>query len=414
MRPRPRFPVLSSVASLILLLASASSAQIDTGIGDENDLGFSSGSLIEHAFSSLELKVPPEGQRGFVSRTPTGLELSKQISFTPTALPQLRSSAPRYATLRLGRGGKTQVIFDQSDPKTGIYNLLYIDHNRDGDLTNDGEPARAKVAKDEQRGLPYIEFTGVPFTVYYSQGLEAEHRFTFYYWLRTEADFDRVSYVSACWREGTVKLEGAEARVYFYDEDGDAMYLVPNLRWALLPSDAKLDGLPEMVSVELPLRFNGKPWKISALMPEGQRVELELETEAHAKRSILEVDRTATEPPRARAEAPMEFATDFEAAKAKAATEKKPLLVVFETSWSPSGKLLRERTLMDAEVQQLMREKFVSVAIDFDRERLIAARYDVTAVPTIVIVDSKGVVSDRIIGYRQAAILAERLRTWRP
>lgn len=414
MRSRPRFPDLSNVVFLVLLLASASSAQIDTGLGDENDLGFSSGSLLEHAFSSLELRVAPEGQRGFVSRTPTGLELSKQISFTPKALPQLRSSAPRYATLRLGRGGKTQIIFDQSDPKSGIYDLLYVDHDRDGDLTNDGEPARAKVTKDEQRGLPYIEFTAVPFTVYYSQGLEAEHRFTFYYWKRTDTDFDRVSYVAACWREGTVKLEGAEARVIFYDEDGDAMYLVPNLRWTLIPAEQKLDGLPELVSVELPLRFNGKPWKISALMPEGQRVELELETEAHAKRSILEVDRTATEPPRSRADAPLEFGTDLEAAKAKATADKKPLLLLFETSWSPSAKTLRERTLMDAEVQQLAREKFVSVAIDFDRERLIAARYDVTAVPTIVIVDSKGVVTDRIIGYRQAAILAERLRSWRP
>lgn len=55
-------------------------------------------------------------------------------------LPQL-GPAPRYGLYLFGVEAQTRVwaVLDQSDPKSGVYDLLYLDRNADGDLTGPGE-----------------------------------------------------------------------------------------------------------------------------------------------------------------------------------------------------------------------------------------------------------------------------------
>jgi hypothetical protein len=63
-------------------------------------------------------------------------------------LPQL-GPAPRYGLYLFGVDGQTRVwaVLDQSDPKGGVYDLLYLDANANGDLTEPGERFVGKPTK---------------------------------------------------------------------------------------------------------------------------------------------------------------------------------------------------------------------------------------------------------------------------
>ncbi len=94
--------------------------------------------------------------------------------------------------------------------------------------------------------------------------------------------------------------------------------------------------------------------------------------------------------------------TDFEAAKKKAATENKDLLVEFTGSdWCPPCKMLNENVFSKPEFVKNASEKFVLVALDFPREKKLPAaekaqndkliaHYGVEAFPTILLCDTNG------------------------
>ena len=94
--------------------------------------------------------------------------------------------------------------------------------------------------------------------------------------------------------------------------------------------------------------------------------------------------------------------TDFAAAKKKALTEKKDLLIEFTGSdWCPPCKMLNKNVFSKAAFVKAASEKFVLVALDFPRKKELPAKekaqntkliglYAVQAFPTILLCDSKG------------------------
>ena len=93
--------------------------------------------------------------------------------------------------------------------------------------------------------------------------------------------------------------------------------------------------------------------------------------------------------------------TAFEAAKKKAVTEKKPLLLEFTGSdWCPPCKMLNQQVFSKPEFKG--GEKFVLVKLDFPRDKskvdeatqkqnaMLQEKYGITGYPTILLVDEKG------------------------
>lgn len=86
---------------------------------------------------------------------------------------------------------------------------------------------------------------------------------------------------------------------------------------------------------------------------------------------------------------------------------KKPLMVDFFSNRCGWCKVLDQKTYTNPEVRACA-EKFVSVKVDLGRDPRAGAQYRVTGLPTILFMNSDGVVIHSVIGYRPPApFLAE-------
>jgi len=105
------------------------------------------------------------------------------------------------------------------------------------------------------------------------------------------------------------------------------------------------------------------------------------------------------------------WSTDFEAAKALAAKEKKLIYLDFTGSdWCPPCKALHKNVLVKPEFLDYAKENLVLVVVDFPRKRklepelaksnkALAKKFGVRGYPTIVIIDADGKELHRHVGY---------------
>ena len=108
-----------------------------------------------------------------------------------------------------------------------------------------------------------------------------------------------------------------------------------------------------------------------------------------------------------------EWMTDFDAAKAKAKKEGKAILMEFTGSdWCGWCVRLRSTILDSRDFQQYAKDKFVLLEVDIPRNvnkigaaqharnRAIAAQYNISTYPTILVLDADGTVLGGFIGGR--------------
>ena len=110
-----------------------------------------------------------------------------------------------------------------------------------------------------------------------------------------------------------------------------------------------------------------------------------------------------------------EWMTDFDAAKAKAKKEGKAILMEFTGSdWCGWCVRLRSTILDSRDFQQYAKDKFVLLEVDIPRNvnkigaaqharnRAIAAQYNISTYPTILVLDADGTVLGGFIGGRDS------------
>jgi thiol:disulfide interchange protein len=94
--------------------------------------------------------------------------------------------------------------------------------------------------------------------------------------------------------------------------------------------------------------------------------------------------------------------SSYEAALARAAKLKRPVMVDFYTDWCGWCRRLDDTTLADGRVRRAL-EHFVLVKLDAEKEGSSAAdHFGVRAYPTIVFLDASGNEVGRIPGYLEA------------
>ncbi len=96
---------------------------------------------------------------------------------------------------------------------------------------------------------------------------------------------------------------------------------------------------------------------------------------------------------------------DLRTAAAAAKRHGKPLFVEISASWCGYCRRLKAETLRDRSVVTHLRECFVPVEIDADRQAALVEAVGIEGLPTMLIVDPDMNVLQRITGYRSAAQL---------
>jgi thiol:disulfide interchange protein len=100
--------------------------------------------------------------------------------------------------------------------------------------------------------------------------------------------------------------------------------------------------------------------------------------------------RPAAPPP-----ASFEWTTDLDTALADARTSGRLVFVDFHATWCPPCITMKHEVWPDQAVGAALKDGFIPVAIDVDRDPRVSARYDVRAIPTLLVLDSDGAVVDR-------------------
>ena len=95
----------------------------------------------------------------------------------------------------------------------------------------------------------------------------------------------------------------------------------------------------------------------------------------------------------------LEWFTTFDEAMEKAKDKNRPVMIDFYTDWCSWCKQLDKTTYIDPSVVK-MGEQFISLKIDADDQRPLAARYKVGAFPTILFINPEGIEIHRVVGFR--------------
>jgi thiol-disulfide isomerase/thioredoxin len=104
------------------------------------------------------------------------------------------------------------------------------------------------------------------------------------------------------------------------------------------------------------------------------------------------------------------YEDSFNLALKLAAKEKKLVLVDFNAPWCPSCIRLDSEAFGDP-VFIKATEKFIKLSLNVDKPALkaIGKKYDITAIPTIIVMNAKGEELTRILDFKPAAVLAKEL-----
>jgi thiol:disulfide interchange protein len=96
---------------------------------------------------------------------------------------------------------------------------------------------------------------------------------------------------------------------------------------------------------------------------------------------------------------------NLQTAHRHAIAENKPIMIVFGADWCGFCTKLEKQTLSSPDVAQYVNDNFVSLHLDFDKEKRIREILEVESIPCIVVLSPNADLLGRISGFKTAAPL---------
>lgn len=102
--------------------------------------------------------------------------------------------------------------------------------------------------------------------------------------------------------------------------------------------------------------------------------------------------------------------TDLDTALEEAARLERPVLVDFAADWCPPCITMKHDVWPEPAVVAAVQEGYVPLLIDVDARPDVAARYDVSGIPSVMVLDEDGRVLRRTSSFLGAGAMAKFLR----
>jgi len=244
--------------------------------------------------AGLPLQAAPEPSVATLTLEPQGAEKTApgyypvQVALSPekpprvTKEPQYRGK-PKYGTVALGGEGGPVYVIALDEPDTGEWKI-YLDANRNGDLTDDGDGAWSQKRTQGARTLYGINRYILDTAWKLPEGKTAEGKYGL--------AFYRLSNIPALLmyregaRTGTLAVAGKSHHVALIENDGDALFSKPvataaeaqksRAVWLLvdLNDDGKFDASGgELFDVRAPFKLAGQTYE-TTISPDGATLRL--------------------------------------------------------------------------------------------------------------------------------------------
>jgi len=354
-------------------------------------------------------------------------------------VPELKTTDPLFFRVSLGetKGVPFYGALDKSG-KTDQYDLLYLDRNRDLDLTNDGPPVEARIRTIYTTGQKLVEFLAVELDLPYAQfGKEGKEPYAavLYCIVDPKKRPITIQIERDGWREGTCDLGGGKIyRMVMVDDDSDGQYTTSD-SWTLMPDTADRKAM---------LRPDATRSMLFPAWSADEKLTIEVKSVSPSGREAVIVAKKAKETEHVffmriakQRQSPEERALDIDPLRPKATKSQsidwikgrdakfaiqiaaspnvqKPVLLFFGTNTNRMSVFMDKYTFRDREVVTLAK-RFVCARIDVAKLKADMKNYSVDAAPVVVVLTHKGVeiARDRA-GFRKprefAAFLKSTLR----
>lgn len=201
------------------------------------------------------------------------------------------------------------------------------------------------------------------------------------------------------WTQGSLELDGVPALIMLTESMMDGV-LDEQDSWALAEADSEsvLLGYKATRAANRHAWLGERAYRLISIHPSGLSATLQAgdpgitRAEEAEQEDVLAVDRRAPRSGRS-----VNF-IDFEEAEALARTSGKPLFVDFKTVWCGPCYTMDEWVFTADAVVEASSE-VISTKVDGDDRRDLAARFEVEAYPTVLLVSPEGEVLRRHVGY---------------
>lgn len=346
-----------------------------------------------------------------VQLAPRAPDADNRLGWSPKAasVPLRAAGEALVGAFPLGPEGAPPVAVELSrSPGAAHFDRLAIDLDRDGAF-GDGE--RLTTTPKDNRGKWWSSFDAeaqVPFPG------GARQPYPIALWFVADPQepdaAPALRWTRRGWRHGVVDLGGAEAHVVLVERALDGVFTAAD-SWQI-GRDRKTAQRAEARGLDTHAWLDGRAWRVAAFAADGASLQLEpctpelTEAQERERADLLRADREAR-----RAAAPLAFGADLDAALAAAAKDGKRVFVDFETTWCGPCKQMDQWVYTAHDVVAAAADTGVlTVKLDGDVARELVKKYEVKGYPTLLLLDGKGAVVRRAVGYQGVAAMARFLR----
>lgn len=373
----------------------------------------------------------PGAKLGYSS--PRKLEVESIAPRFLMELPKFKDPAPLFFRLLLGetKGIPYYGALDREEGKP--FNLLYLDRDRDLDLTNDGPPVPANIRGLQTSEAKLVEFLDLRLSLpYLVDGKEVTETYACVVFFLSEKPEEAPKAILVerdGWREGMVSLEGEDYAIVLVDDDSDGQFTTGDY-WAFRPAATPKNVLLDTDATRWMVRpawSVDQKWmvEVKAVDPAGRtamiRISPAKETEEDYFLRIMKERQTPEEKelkldplrPKASPDDRVEWITGKDAGYALdiagRPNVRKPVLLEFWSPVCPWCAKMEQYTFRDRETVALAK-RFVCARVGFNKGTDDAKKYRVEGTPTYVILGLDGAEIARQSGFLTPTDFAKWLK----